>query len=109
MKVPETSGVYKIHCDFRFPRLHKTTDILYIGRGANLKERLLTFPHGFNAMKAGNEYSKRKAIKRFWRINTKHELLFSYQQTSHAKEQEKREIKKFEHKHLELPPLNHAN
>lgn len=114
----ENSGIYKIRASRQFKRLRGKIDILYIGlatksRRNNLLSRLLTFPNGFEKMQENLPFRKRRAIKRFWKLKKRgFQLYFSYSICKTASEcvkKEKDELKKFEQKHLELPPLNHSN
>jgi len=95
----------------KFPRLRRKTNIVYIGMTrSNLRERLLTFPNGFKATAEGRNFSRRKAIKRFWNLqqagfNLKCKFYFS----NDPKKAEQKLLNEFEKKHLELPPLNHKN
>jgi excinuclease UvrABC nuclease subunit len=99
IKVPRKPGIYKIHSVDFFLRLKGETDILYIGKAQNLKNRLKTFVRG----------KGRKAIGRFENLKkSSFKLTFSFQQCQNPKEKEKEELQKFERKHLELPPLNHS-
>lgn len=116
-RLQENSGIYKIHLGRQFKRLSGKTDVLYVGlarksKRNNLLFRLLTFPKGFKKLKDGLPFKKRKAIKRFWRLKRKgFQLYFSFStcKASECMKREKHELKKFEQKHLELPPLNHSN
>lgn len=99
-KLPAVSGIYRIHTQKLFPRLLGKTDIVYIGKGQNLRKRLLSF---FG-------YGTRRATHRFDRLKQKgFKLAFSFLISKNPEALEKQEIKKYELRHLEIPPLNHRN
>lgn len=109
--IPEKPGIYFIYTNKEFPRLHGSTNIVYIGRTkTSLLKRLKTFPEGFEAIKQKAEYKKRRAIKRFWNLQQAgFKLYYSFRETDDPIKEEQKEIAKFEAEHLELPPLNHSN
>ncbi len=95
--IPRESGIYSIHFDTQFLRLRGKTDVLYIGRAKDLRERLLTF---FGK-------GERKALPRFTRLQELgHQLYFSIEMCDDYKKKEMDKIIFFEKQHLELPPLN---
>lgn len=108
--IPNNSGIYIIYSDFLFPRLRGETDILYIGKGNKLRERLMTFPKGFVAIQQGKTYRGRKGIPRFWRLKEAGaNLLFSYELSSEPEKKEQEALEVYERDHLELPPFNRSS
>ena len=99
-KIPEKSGIYRIHSSLEFPRLNGETDILYIGKAKNLHRRLMTFIKGHG----------RSAIGRFNKLrNSGFDLLFSFELSDEPRQREEAELTAYETKHWELPPLNRHN
>lgn len=95
----ETPGVYFVYSNKTFFRLKGKTNIVYIGVAkSSLFKRLI---------------GSRKALYRFIRLeNNGHKLTYKVKKRKteqEAKSLEKKELMKFEKKHLELPPLNHSN
>lgn len=100
-KVPRTSGIYRIHCFNVFKRLRGETDIVYIGKaeGKALRSRIRSVITG----------KGRKAWPRFEKLKESDlELLFSFVICDDPETEESKELKTYEEKHLELPPLNHS-
>lgn len=96
--VPNKPGIYFVLCNKEFERLKDKTNIIYIGKANNLAQRLV---------------NKRNALPRFMTLRKNgFELKFLYK-TSSTKEQARQmeisALRKYEKKHLELPPLNHSS
>ena len=103
-KIPATSGVYTIYTDRLFPRLNGETDIVYIGmaklgKSSHLKKRLMSLVTG----KGRNAYPR---FSRLQQVGFK--LSFSYEQSDNPRQKELEELKQYEERHLELPPLNRS-
>lgn len=102
---PRKPGVYFVFTNKYFTRLKGRTNIVYIGKGTNLYQRLI---------------GPRKALARFNALrDSDYILTFNYKilRTKLKKKKLKKllrkreikELKKFEKQHLELPSLNHSN
>lgn len=118
-KVAKTPGIYIISTDFKFPRLKGKTDILYIGKGDNLRNRLLTFFKGLKFCEAHKHsdprpvFRRRHAIWRFWNLQSQgFKILFSTVKSETKQKPEELEneyLIGYEKRHLEIPPLNHQS
>lgn len=97
-KVPHQPGVYFVFSQKEFPRLKGKTNIIYIGTANNLFKRLTGRRNALPRFTALRRNGFMLTFK-FYKRNTREE----------AKELERKKLKAFENKHLELPPLNHAN
>ena len=98
--LPNKLGIYFILADKPFSRLQGKTNILYIGQA---KKRTL-----FKRL-----IGRRNALPRFealrkngFRLSFKYKVAKS---EAGARKMEVKELKAYERKHLELPPLNHSH
>lgn len=96
--VSTKGGIYKIYIDKKKPRLKGKADVVYIGRGKNLRRRIASFWKG---------HGQRKGRYRFESLKeNKFRLFYSFDECNNPEDAEKGAFESFEKKHLELPPLN---
>ncbi len=97
---PKKFGIYFILANRSFSRLRGRTNILYIGQA---KTRTL-----FKRLTG-----RRNALPRFELLKKNgFKLTFKYRVATSglkAREMETKELKAYQRKHLELPPLNHSH
>jgi hypothetical protein len=90
-------------------RLHGIDNegILVIGESADLRHRLETFYKAANGKTAAHSEGQRYYYFRIAELN-RNGIEFRYEETLNRKVREREELKRYELKHRELPPLNRA-
>lgn len=100
-KVRNVKGVYKIKISKDINRFFGYSSILYIGQG-KLQDRLWCLAEP----EKNWQHTAREKILKLKKRCPKIKLSFSYSITKNSSKEEKRLLREYFEKHLELPPFN---
>jgi len=106
--VPADSGVYVLLADKNLPRLAGESNILYIGRGSNLRGRIKHLLKYYLPKDYAGNWGKHTAREALSRIIETTNMMpsISYVACTNYKDLETKLIQSYCKQHIETPPLN---
>ncbi len=106
--VPTNSGVYVVLADKNIPRLVGESNVLYIGRGSNLRQRIIDLLKYYLPKNYTDKARKHTAREALGRIIEDTDITpsISYVACTNHKDLETRLIQSYCKQHIETPPLN---